>query len=130
MKNYLDQLAEAGVPTRSIVLAALGPRMTELARDRTAGAHPYLVTPEHTAIARAALGSGPILAPEQGIVLESDPAHARDLARPYVQGYGRLENYANSWRRLGFTEDDIASTSDRLVDALLPAGMQTSLPSG
>ncbi|GGA36655.1 LLM class F420-dependent oxidoreductase [Sphingomonas psychrolutea] len=122
MKAYLDQLSDAGVPGDAIVLAALGPKMTELARDRTAGAHPYLVTPEHTAIARASLGPGPILAPEQGVVLDADPARARDLARPYVRGYGRLENYANSWRRLGFTDDDIACTSDRLVDAVFACG--------
>ena len=122
MTAYLDRLTDAGVPARSIVLAALGPKMTELARDRTAGAHPYLVTPEHTAIARAGLGLGPLLAPEQGVVLDTDPARARDLARPYVQGYGRLENYANSWRRLGFTDDDIAQTSDRLVDAVFACG--------
>ncbi|UVO53597.1 TIGR03620 family F420-dependent LLM class oxidoreductase [Sphingomonas sp. SUN039] len=122
MKAYLDRLFDAGVTARAIVLAALGPKMTELARDQTAGAHPYLVTPEHTAIARAALGRGPILAPEQGVVLDANPARARDLARPYVQGYGRLENYANSWRRLGFTDDDIAQTSDRLVDAVFACG--------
>ena len=96
--------------------------MVELARDRTAGAHPYLVTPEHTRIAREGLGAGPLLAPEQGVVLAADAATARDIARPYVKGYGQLENYANSWRRLGFTEDDIAQTSDRLVDALFACG--------
>ena len=122
MKAYLAQLTEAGVPSSSICLAALGPKMVELARDQTAGAHPYLVTPEHTAIARAALGEGPLLAPEQGVVFDPDPARVRDLARPYVKGYGQLENYANSWRRLGFSEDDIATTSDRLVDALFACG--------
>jgi probable F420-dependent oxidoreductase len=122
MKDYLAQLSGADVPAESICLAALGPKMLELARDQTAGAHPYLVTPEHTAIAREVLGKGPLLAPEQGVVLESDPARARDIARPYVQGYGRLANYANSWRRLGFTDDDIANTSDRLVDALFACG--------
>ena len=122
MRAYLDQLGQAGLPASHTCLAALGPKMLELARDRTAGAHPYLVTPEHTAIARAALGSGPLLAPEQGVVLDDDPARARDLARPYVKGYGALENYANSWRRLGFSEEDIAITSDRLVDALFACG--------
>jgi probable F420-dependent oxidoreductase len=122
MKAYLSSLVEAGVPSSNICLAALGPKMLELARDQTAGAHPYLVTPEHTAIARAALGEGPLLAPEQGVVFDPDPARARDLARPYVKGYGNLENYANSWRRLGFSEDDIATTSDRLVDALFACG--------
>lgn len=122
MKDYLALLSKEGLPADHLCLAALGPKMLELARDRTAGAHPYLVTPEHTAIAREALGEGPLLAPEQGVVLDADPARARDLARPYVQGYGRLENYANSWRRLGFTDDDIATTSDRLVDALFACG--------
>ncbi len=122
MKGYLAQLDDAGVPASAMCLAALGPKMLELSRDKTAGAHPYLVTPEHTAIAREALGKGPMLAPEQGVVLDADPARARDLARPYVKGYGQLENYANSWRRLGFTEDDIATTSDRLVDAVFACG--------
>lgn len=122
MRDYLMQLAEYDVPADHTILAALGPKMLELAGTRTIGAHPYLVTPEHTAIAREALGDGPVLAPEQGIVLHSDRAAARDLARPYVAGYGRLENYANSWRRLGFSEDDIAQTSDRLVDAVFACG--------
>lgn len=122
MRGYLDRLNAAGVPGESICLAALGPKMVELARDRTSGAHPYLVTPEHTASARAALGEGVLLAPEQGVVLEADPARARDLARPYVKGYGALANYANSWLRLGFTQEDIDTTSDRLVDALFACG--------
>lgn len=122
MRDYLAQLSGAGVPADRTCLAALGPKMVELARDATAGAHPYLVTPEHTAIAREGLGAGPLLAPEQGVVLHPDRALARDIARPYVAGYGQLANYANSWRRLGFSEDDIASTSDRLVDALFACG--------
>lgn len=124
MKDYLSALDEIGIPPSARCLAALGPKMVELARDRTAGAHPYLVTPEHTARARAALGAGPLLAPEQGVVLHADPAQARDIARPYVKGYGQLENYANNWRRLGFSEDDIAQTSDRLVDALFACGSE------
>jgi probable F420-dependent oxidoreductase len=122
MEEYLTKLAVAGVSADRICLAALGPKMLALARARAAGAHPYLVTPEHTAIAREVLGPGRLLAPEQGVVLESDPARARELARPYVRGYGRLPNYANSWRRLGFSEDDITNTSDRLVDALYAWG--------
>lgn len=122
MKDYLTRLSDDGVPGSALCLAALGPKMIELARDRTAGAHPYLVTPEHTAHARAALGNGPLLAPEQGVVLHSDRAQAREIARPFVRGYGQLENYANSWRRLGFSEDDIGNTSDRLVDALFACG--------
>lgn len=122
MKDYLAQLGDAGVPRTSLCLAALGPKMVELARDRTAGAHPYMVTPGHTAIARDGLGPHALLAPEQGVVLEPDPARARELARPQVKGYGALANYANSWRRLGFSEQDIASASDRLVDALFACG--------
>jgi probable F420-dependent oxidoreductase len=122
MRNYLTQLSDEGISANSLCLAALGPKMLELARDRTAGAHPYLVTPEHSTTARAILGSLPVLAPEQGVVLEANAARARDIARPYVRGYGQLANYANSWRRLGFSDEDIANTSDRLIDALFAWG--------
>jgi probable F420-dependent oxidoreductase len=127
MEDYLTLLFGEGIPPERMCLAALGPKMLELARDRSSGAHPYLVTSEHTAIARQVLGLGPLLAPEQFVVLEDDPARARDLARPYVKGYGQLANYANSWRRLGFSEDDIAQTSDRLVDALFAWGDATRI---
>lgn len=122
MKAYLAQLSGEGIPADRMCLAALGPKMLELARDQTAGAHPYLITPEHTAQARETLGPGPLLAPEQFVVLEEDPVRARDLARPFVKGYGQLANYANSWRRLGYTDDDIAHCSDRLIDALFAWG--------
>lgn len=122
MNDYLAHLSQDKIPASSICLAALGPKMLELARDRTAGAHPYLVTPEHTASARKTLGPTPLLAPEQGVVLETDPARARDIARPYVLGYGALANYANNWMRLGFTKADIATGSDRLIDALFAWG--------
>ena len=127
MKDCLALLSAEGIPAEKMCLAALGPKMMELAREETAGAHPYLITPEHTAISREALGPSPLLAPEQFVVLEADPARARDLARPYAKGYGQLANYANSWRRLGFSEDDIASTSDRLVDALFAWGDTNSI---
>jgi probable F420-dependent oxidoreductase len=116
--TYLDGLELAGVPLQQVCLAALGPKMLELAKNRTAGAHPYLVTPEHTAIARAALGEG-LLAVEQGVMLDNDPVAAREIGRAVVKGYGGLPNYANNWKRLGFTNDDISSGSDRLVDALI-----------
>jgi probable F420-dependent oxidoreductase len=96
--------------------------MLELARDKTAGAHPYLVTPEHTAEARATLGPNALLAPEQGVVLETDPARARDMARTVIGHYAQLPNYANNWKRLGFTEEEITGGSDRLVDALFAWG--------
>jgi probable F420-dependent oxidoreductase len=118
---YLDRLESAGVPLEQVCLAALGPKMLDLAKSRTAGAHPYFVTPEHTAIARAALGDG-LLAVEQGVILDADPATARELARPFTMGYGGLPNYANNWKRLGFTDDDISSGSDHLIDALIAWG--------
>ena len=72
--------------------------------------------------ARAALGPAALLAPEQSVVLETDPTRAREIARPYVKGYGTLRNYASNWRRLGFSDDDIATASDRLIDALIAWG--------
>ena len=124
MREYLALLTDERIPPDAMCLAALGPRMLELARDKTAGAHPYLITPEHTAQARKVLGAGPLLAPMQFVVLEADPARAREVARPFVRGYGQLENYANSWRRLGFADDDIVNASDRLVDALFAWGAE------
>ena len=125
MVAYLDGLDGATPPLApaSRALAALGPKMLELARARTAGVHPYLVTPEHTATAREAVGAEALVAPEQAIVVETDPSAARELARLHLSGYLGLPNYANNWRRLGFTEDDIAGGgSDRLVDALVAWG--------
>jgi probable F420-dependent oxidoreductase len=121
--DYLDVLDEKGVPRNRMALAALGPRVLALSADRTAGAHPYLVTPEHSAQARATLGAGPVLAPEQRVVLAADPARARELGRASVTPYLRLTNYTSNLQRLGFTADDVASPgSDRLVDALVVSG--------
>jgi probable F420-dependent oxidoreductase len=123
VRDYLDALDATGaVPTASRCLAALGPRMLELARDRTAGAHPYLATPDHTARAREILGPDALLAPEQGVILDTDVARARRVARSNVQGYAQLPNYANNWRRTGFTDDAIEQVCDRLVDALIVCG--------
>jgi len=119
MRAFLDALT---VPREHRCLAALGPKMLELARDRTAGSHPYLVTPEHTAAAREALGPDALLAPEQGVVLESDADAARAIAREELKRYAQLPNYTNNWKRLGFTDDDVTSLSDRLVDALFVWG--------
>ena len=121
-RAYLDAMDDAGVPVEARCVAALGPKMLELARDRSAGAHPYLVTPEHTAMARDALGAGALLAVEQGVVLETDPDAARDVARRALGVYATLPNYVNNWKRLGFTDDDAASLSDRLIDALVAWG--------
>lgn len=121
--DYLDRLDAGGVPTEAVVLAALGPRVLRLAADRTAGAHPYLVTPEHTAAARGILGVGKLLVPEQTVLLERDPAVARRTAREMLARYMALTNYTNNWLRLGFTDDDLAGGgSDRLVDAMVAWG--------
>jgi probable F420-dependent oxidoreductase len=125
MRGYLDSLDAAAppVPKEERVLAALGPKMLELARDRSAGAHPYLVNVEHTRRAREILGGGPLLAPELGVVLEDDPGRAREIARGQLQRYMGMPNYVNNWRRLGFSEEDFASGgSNGLVDALIAWG--------
>lgn len=123
MVDYLDRLDAAGSPASERVLAALGPRMLALSRDRAAGAHPYLVTPEHTATAREVLGSGPLLAPEVKVVLETDAARARAAARRHLELYLRLPNYTNNLLRLGFTGDDFRDGgSDRLIDATFAWG--------
>jgi len=123
MVEYLDVLDAAGQPAERRVLAALGPKMLELSASKANGAHPYFVPVEHTEIARGVLGKGPILAPEQAVVIERDPTKAREIARTHVPNYLRLENYANNLRRLGFSEDDLAgSGSDKLVDAIVAWG--------
>ena len=105
------------------VLAALGPRMLALAAERARGAHPYLVPPDYTAKARNILGPGRWLLPEQAVVLESNPDQARTIARRHISRYLDLPNYTNNWRRLGFTDDDLAGQgSDRLVDAVVAWG--------
>jgi probable F420-dependent oxidoreductase len=103
-----------------IVLAALGPKMLGLARDRTAGAHPYLVTPEHSASARATLGPDPLLIVEQAVVLGQDRDEGLRRAHDHLTIYTGLPNYRNNWLRQGFTEDDLVKGgSDRLADALV-----------
>ncbi len=122
MVSYLDALdsTEPVIARERRVIAALGPRMLALARERTAGAHPYFVPAEHTARARDVLGQGALLAPEVTVVLEEDPGTARELARTFTTGYLTLPNYTNNLRSLGFTDDDVAgSGSDRLVDAVV-----------
>jgi len=105
------------------VLAALGPRMLALARDRSAGAHPYLVTPEHTATARAVLGAGPLLAVEQAVVLSDDPDVVRERAHWHLEFYTGLPNYRSSWLRQGFSADDaVRGGTDRLKAAMVVGG--------
>jgi probable F420-dependent oxidoreductase len=124
MRSYLEAMRaapyQAPPPSQppSTVLAALGPRMLALAAEMTDGAHPYCVTPEHTAQARRILGPGKLLCPELMVLLETDAAKARAGARAALATYLQLENYANNWRRLGFTDDDLAGGgSNRFVDA-------------
>src|SRR5271157_2763930 len=125
MVAYLDALdaLQEPVPPERRVLAALRPRMLELAATRAAGAHPYFVPVEHSARARGILGPGPLLAPEVAVVLETDPSKARDIARGYAAGYLQLPNYAQNLRDFGYGDDDIGGGgSDRLIDALIPWG--------
>jgi probable F420-dependent oxidoreductase len=129
-RAFLDALDAAEVPLASQdrALAALGPKMLELAATRTAGVHPYLVTPEHTRIARDAVGPDAMVATEQGVVLETDPERARTIARTNLAGYFGLPNYTNNWLRLGFSEDEIANGgSDRLIDALVVWGDESAI---
>jgi probable F420-dependent oxidoreductase len=123
MRRFLDGLDEAGLTPATRVLAALGPKMLELARDRSAGAHPYLVTPAHTRIARDILGPEPLLAPEQAVVVSPEPDYARQVARDYLALYLPMPNYTGNLRELGFADEDfVAGGSDRLVDAVIPWG--------
>ena len=130
--RYLDQLDDLKVPAEGRVLAALGPRVLRLSADRAAGAHPYLVTPEHTRQARQILGDGPLLAPEQKLVLETDPERARAIGRPRVQNpYLGLTNYLSNLRRLGWTDADLADGgSDALIDALAAHGDAAAIARG
>ena len=121
-RDWLEKALAAGIPAQSLCVAALGPKMLELSAELTAGAHPYLITPEHTAQARAILGPDGLLAPEQGVIPETDPARARELAREALVHYRRLPNYMNSWKRLGFTDAEIEAVDDRLLDALFAWG--------
>jgi probable F420-dependent oxidoreductase len=129
--DYLDELDAAEVPVQRRVLAALGPRVLKLSAEHAAGAHPYLVTPEHTRRARGILGPGPLLAPEQKVVLEADSARARAISRPAVKPYLGLVNYTSNLRTLGFGDDDLAgSGSDRLIDALFIHGDNAAVTAG
>jgi probable F420-dependent oxidoreductase len=121
--EYLDELDSDMVPTSRRVLAALGPKVLKLAAERSAGAHPYLTTPQHTAKAREEMGNSVFLAPEHKVVLTNDADEARRIGRETVDHYLGLSNYVNNWRRLGFSEDDVRRPgSDRLIDAVVAYG--------
>src|SRR5689334_13503294 len=121
--SYLDELDAALVPTSRRVIAALGPRVLGLAARRSAGAHPYLTTPEHTAKARELLGEAVYLAPEHKVVLTTDAEEARAVGRQTVEFYLGLSNYVNNWLRLEFTQADVRKPgSDKLIDAVVAYG--------
>jgi probable F420-dependent oxidoreductase len=123
LTEYLDALDQHGVPKDRRVVAALGPQVLKLAARRSAGAHPYLTTPEHTATARQLIGPEAFLAPEHKAVLTTDAEKARAVGRKALEIYLNLTNYLNSWKRLGFTDEDVAKPgSDRLVDAVVAYG--------
>jgi probable F420-dependent oxidoreductase len=123
MAQFLDQLGDVSAP---VVLAALGPRMLELSRDRTAGAHPYFTPPEHTAFARRTLGPAPLLIPELAAALAPGETGAA-AARGYAARYLRLPNYTGNLKRFGFTDADIdGGGSDRLMSSVVPNGPQAT----
>ncbi len=123
LTDYLAELDRYGVPADRRVVAALGPQVLKLAARRSAGAHPYLTTPEHTATARELIGPDAFLAPEHKVVPTSDAEAARAVGRKALQVYLDLANYLNNWKRLGFTDADVAKPgSDALVDAVVAYG--------
>lgn len=127
MVQYLDHMDAAAffspqpaAPRR--VLAALGPKMLKLAADRCDGAHPYFIPVEHTVEARNIMGAEALLAPEQAVVFETDPAKARTIARTHMSTYTRLPNYVNNLIRMGYKEEDIVNQADNVVDAIVAWG--------
>src|SRR5262245_14557716 len=123
LNAYLDKLDEYGVPVSRRVIAALGPRVLKLAAERSAGAHPYLTCPQHTAQARTLMGPHAFLAPEHKVLLTTDLMQAREEGQRALDMYLGLQNYVNNWKRLGFNQDELARpVSDRLVDAMIAHG--------
>lgn len=120
MREFFDGL---DLPKEELVAAALGPKMLDLAAERSLGTHPYFITPDHTTFARERVGEGVLVAPEVAVVVEPDPETARKHAREYAQLYLGLQNYTSNLLKFGFTERDIADGgSDRLIDAVIPHG--------
>jgi probable F420-dependent oxidoreductase len=133
MRRYLDALYENPSNTADwpLMIAALGPLMLKLAAERTAGALPYNVTPEHTREARAALGPDKLLVVEQKVCLETEATMARRLARRALDPYMAMTNYRNNWLRIGFTEDDLADGgSDKFIDAMVLWGDAATIARG
>jgi probable F420-dependent oxidoreductase len=128
-KTFLDALDAAGPPVtvENRVLAALGPKMLQLSATRSRGAHPYLVTPDYTRQAREALGDGPLLLPEQTVVLTDSRDDARAIGTDWLRAYLAMPNYANNLLRSGFAQEDLDSVSDRLFDALIAWGDEDAI---
>jgi len=126
---FLDGLdaAPRPVPIASRALAALGPKMLAMSAERSRGAHPYLVNPEHTAYARSVLGAGPLLLPEQGVILCDTYDEARRIGNDVLRSYLSMPNYANNMLRSGFSQDDVTAISDRLFDALIAWGDEEAI---
>src|SRR3954447_1943764 len=134
MRSYLDAMEKAAANFSAIaepspiVLAALGPQMTALGGERTWGVHPYNVTPQHTASARAIIGPNKWLCVEQKVLLVAEATKAREIARRAMAFYLPLANYRNSWKRVGFTDDDLeGGGSDRFLDAMVAWGTETAI---
>ncbi|MEW9552949.1 LLM class F420-dependent oxidoreductase [Nonomuraea sp. NPDC050783] len=129
MAAFLDRLdaADPPVPADSRVLAALGPKMLDLAARRARGAHPYLTTPDHTRQAREALGDGPLLLPEQTVILCSGRDEARAIGDGWLRRYLALPNYANNLLRLGYSAEDLESVSDHLFDGVIAWGDEEAI---
>ena len=129
MRDYLDKMAASpytGPPPKDkppTVIAALGPKMLELASEKCDGAHPYFTSPSHTKMARDVMGPDRLLCVEQKVIFETDPAKARDIARKAAQTYQGLPNYRNNWLRMGLGEADIdGDGSDTFIDATFAWG--------
>lgn len=126
--SYLDALDAAGVPASRRIISALGPRTLKLAAERSAGTHPYMTTPAHTRFARELLGPGPLIAPEQRMVADTDVAAARAAARDFLTRYLALSNYRRTLESHGFTAADLDDgATDAAVDALVPHGTPADL---
>ncbi len=122
---YIGPLPQQEAP---IVIGALQPKMLALSAELAQGAHPYNSPPEHTARARAILGAGPLLCPEQKVLLVKDPSRARALGRQHLATYLGLPNYQNNWRSLGFADADFANGgSDRLIDTVFAWGEEKAV---
>jgi probable F420-dependent oxidoreductase len=128
MREFLDAVAEVSSPIPGaepppVVLAALGPRMLELAATRTSGAHPYFSPVEHTRLARELVGPGPLIAPEQAVVIDPNPETARVTARSHMTGYLALDNYRHNLLRMGWADSELnEGGSDQVVDSIVAWG--------